>query len=135
MSARIAALGALAMLTGACTAVPASPETVARFAPTLPREGEVRTYGSLAEVPGRIRVIGEVEVGNAGEERAGIEARLRQTAAEAGANAIVLHPFNRWALGAGYNDGGWDGFDLRRVSRATAIRVEGPIQPQFSGGV
>ena len=115
--------------------VEASPETVARVTPSLPRAGEVRTYGALAEVPGRITVIGEVEVSNDGDPRPAIEARLRDTAKEAGANAIVLHPFNRWALGAEYNDGGWGRFDPFRYSRATAIRVEGPIQPQFAGGV
>lgn len=121
-----AAIALAFVALGGCTMVPASPATVAMveaMQPRIPRAGEMMTYAALGEVPGQIEVIAEIEVPNNGEERAAIDARLREAARGQGANAIVLHPFNRWALGMAYNDGGWDGFDPRRVSRATALIV------------
>ena len=123
---RAATLALVVLALGGCTVVPASPEIIAMveaMQPRMPRAGEVLTYAALGDVPGQIEVIAQIEVPNNGEERAAIEARLREAARGQGANAIVLHPFNRWALGMAYNDGGWDGFDPRRVSRATALVV------------
>ena len=85
--------------------------------------GEVRIYSDLCNVPGAMEMVRELEVENMGGQRPAIEHELATLAGRLGADAIVLHPFNRKFLGAAYAKSGASSLDGFRYSRATAIRV------------
>lgn len=120
---RLSALIAPALVLAGCAGVPATERSPALVRPALPQPGQIFTYASLSEVPGPMEVMGEIEVANEDQKRPQIERRLRDLAAQSGANAIVLHPNNRWKLGAAYTSAPEHSFDPFKFSRATAIRV------------
>lgn len=120
---RRAIFAASALVLAGCTVVSATQRSLALVQPVLPQAGEVLTYSALSDVPGPMEVVREIEIANDYQKRPEIERRLRELAAQSGANAIVLHPNNRWKLGAAYTTAREHSFDPFRYSRATAIRV------------
>jgi hypothetical protein len=118
----IAATFALAVAGG--TVAPATERSLTLTRSVPPRPSDVRIYASLCDVPGTMEVVGELEVANAGRQRAVIERSLAVLAGRAGADAIVLHPLNRWELGAAYVSSGPNSFDSFNNSRATAVLVD-----------
>jgi hypothetical protein len=117
------ALGVIATSLTACALGPATPRGIAHAGPRVRQEGGVAIYAQLGEIPAPMRALGRVEVANDGRGRAAIERALARSAARMGANAILLDPRNRGALGTAYPLNAPDGFDPSRVSRATAVRV------------
>lgn len=120
---RVAIVATIALVLAGCTVMPATQRSLALVQPALPQPGEVLTYPALSDVPGTMEVVGEIEVLNKYQKRSVIERRLKELAARSGANAIVLHPFNRWKLGVAYSSASEHRFDPFLYSRATAIRV------------
>lgn len=80
-------------------------------------------YLEVCDVPAPMRVTSGIEVFNDGRKRSAIERDLVDRAARSGANAIILHPNNRWVLGAAYTSAEPNSFDPLRFSRATAVLV------------
>lgn len=118
----LAASVAGSMLAG-CAVQPATPHGIAIAAPSVQETGEVAIYSEVCDVPAPMRVVGEIEVYNDSRERPAINRDLTGRAARSGANAIILHPNNRWALGAAYTSAEPNSFDPLRFSRATAVKV------------
>lgn len=122
MIRRLIAIACVLALPG-CTIAPASERSLALVRPLPVRAGEIRVYSDLCDVLGAVEVVGELEVANKGRKRATIEHELVTLAGRRGADAIVLHPFNRRAFGAAYTSAGVNSFNPFRYSRATAVRV------------
>lgn len=101
---RMAILAAPALVLPGCTVVPATQRSLALVQPSLPQPGKIPAYAMLSDVPGQKEVIGEIEIANEDQNRSQIEQRLRNLAAQSGANAIVLHKNNRWNFGAAYSN-------------------------------
>lgn len=110
------------MLAG-CAVRPATPLSITLASPSVRQEGQVAIYLEVCDVPAPMRVTGQIEVLNDGRERSAIERDLVDKAARLGASAIILHPNNRWVLGAAYTSAEPDSFDPIRFSRATAVVV------------
>lgn len=125
--------GACALVVGGCTITPATERGLALVRPAAVRAGEVRIYSQLCDVPGTMEVVGELEVANAGRKSFAIEHELATLAGRLGADAIVLHPFNRGAFGVAYTNSGANSFNGFRYSRATAIRVFADQSPPRIG--
>lgn len=129
MARRLLPLAPLALAAAACTVVEAGPEATRLAEAPIARPGAMPVFSDLANVPGYMTVVGEVRVANAGRPVAEVEQDLVQLARARGANAIVLHPFNRRALNVDYAVGaGID--DPFRYSSATAIRMEPTPSPR-----
>ncbi len=93
---KVVAILGLAVVLGGCMVQRIGPPGVTLTRPVAVKARDVQVFAEPSAVPGKYAVVEEIWVKDDGEEYPSeMESRLRTRAGALGANAIVLHPFNR----------------------------------------